>query len=445
MTRTGQTSRWSSIRRNLISVVPRRWPQLFLKCRAPCAADRSRGEAGRSRPPGPGRNAGPAPAVGAQRRPRIPPSAPTAPVAQHRWRDAQLACDLRQWPTAARQQRYRFPLELIGKLTPSLAHSTPSRSDGAYQRCPPIRGSLRADGVAHLGRWTGRLKVYRQNGGVSSSMTPRGSSTTASPNRPPPSVGTNTTCSLSPRSADRSPRPSRPPLAPEGRSCNCPQRQHRDDRNPLRRPPNLAPQTPPARPGLCLATFLNILKTEQMLCRITNLIAQRITVDLEWRRDPLAYSSRSAERSCLWQRDAEKQDGDHPRQISELAGILPRSHERRLRGYNPSELAATEFEPDRFLLPRLPVGIEGRRNLVAHLSRSAGDLAFGDAGPEDKRRSSSFGIRSGWTIYIAYVNGAYPMTIPEGGPLTAFRLLPRVSDRGPGRRAATGVEVQQIY
>src|SRR6266850_6621106 len=40
MTRTGQTPWWSSIKRNLISVVPRRWPQLFLKCRAPSAADR---------------------------------------------------------------------------------------------------------------------------------------------------------------------------------------------------------------------------------------------------------------------------------------------------------------------------------------------------------------------------------------------------------------------
>ncbi len=64
----------------------------------------------------------------AQRRPRIPPSASIAPVAQHRGGNAQLACDLAQRPTAAHQQGYRFLLELIRKMTPSLAHSTPFRS-----------------------------------------------------------------------------------------------------------------------------------------------------------------------------------------------------------------------------------------------------------------------------------------------------------------------------
>jgi hypothetical protein len=43
-------------------------------------------------------------------------------------RDAQLPCDLRQRPTAAHQQRHRFPLEIIRKLTTSLRHSTPFRS-----------------------------------------------------------------------------------------------------------------------------------------------------------------------------------------------------------------------------------------------------------------------------------------------------------------------------
>src|SRR5215813_3857222 len=62
------------------------------------------------------------------RRPRIPPSASIAPVAQHRGGEAQLACDPAQRPTAAHQQGYRFPLELIRKMTPSLAHSTPFRS-----------------------------------------------------------------------------------------------------------------------------------------------------------------------------------------------------------------------------------------------------------------------------------------------------------------------------
>src|SRR5215472_1602059 len=37
-------------------------------------------------------------------------------------------CDPAQRPTAAHQQGYRFPLELIRKMTPSLAHSTPFRS-----------------------------------------------------------------------------------------------------------------------------------------------------------------------------------------------------------------------------------------------------------------------------------------------------------------------------
>src|SRR5262252_9303642 len=62
------------------------------------------------------------------RRPRIPPSASIAPVAQHRGGNTQLACDPAQRPTAAHQQGYRFPLELIRKMTPSLAHSTPFRS-----------------------------------------------------------------------------------------------------------------------------------------------------------------------------------------------------------------------------------------------------------------------------------------------------------------------------
>src|SRR5215475_9127702 len=62
------------------------------------------------------------------RRPRIPPFAAIAPVAQHRGGNAQLACDPAHRPTAAHQQGYRFPLELIRKMTPSLSHSTPFRS-----------------------------------------------------------------------------------------------------------------------------------------------------------------------------------------------------------------------------------------------------------------------------------------------------------------------------
>src|SRR3954465_5551723 len=58
----------------------------------------------------------------------MPSRAAMAPIAQHRGGDAQLACDLDQRPTAARQQGNRLPLELIRKMTPFLAHSTPFRS-----------------------------------------------------------------------------------------------------------------------------------------------------------------------------------------------------------------------------------------------------------------------------------------------------------------------------
>src|SRR4051794_36753039 len=58
----------------------------------------------------------------------MPSYAAIAPIAQHRGREPQLACDLDQRPTAARQQGNRLRLELIRKMTPFLAHSTPSRS-----------------------------------------------------------------------------------------------------------------------------------------------------------------------------------------------------------------------------------------------------------------------------------------------------------------------------
>jgi len=56
------------------------------------------------------------------------PSLAIAPVAQHRGRDAQLAGNLDQPPTAARQQGDRLRLKLIPKVTPFPTHSTPSRS-----------------------------------------------------------------------------------------------------------------------------------------------------------------------------------------------------------------------------------------------------------------------------------------------------------------------------
>src|SRR3954466_13378536 len=58
----------------------------------------------------------------------MPSYAAIAPIAQHRGREPQLACDLDQRPTAARQQGDRLRLELIRKMTPFLTHSTPSRS-----------------------------------------------------------------------------------------------------------------------------------------------------------------------------------------------------------------------------------------------------------------------------------------------------------------------------
>src|SRR5215469_15538848 len=62
------------------------------------------------------------------RRPRIPPPTAIAPIAQHRGGNPQLACEPAQRPTAAHQQGHRFSLELIRKMTTSLAHSTPLRS-----------------------------------------------------------------------------------------------------------------------------------------------------------------------------------------------------------------------------------------------------------------------------------------------------------------------------
>src|SRR5437868_6419313 len=122
-------------------------------------------EVGRSLPPGSERDAGPTPVSGATPppHPALPfhcascaacaglPVAPgygfhtrsptnsarwtpssaaiiSAAFSQHRGGNAQLASDLAQRPTAAHQQGYRFLLELIRKMTPSLAHSTPFRS-----------------------------------------------------------------------------------------------------------------------------------------------------------------------------------------------------------------------------------------------------------------------------------------------------------------------------
>src|SRR5262249_46818019 len=97
------------------------------------------------------------------RRPRIPPSAAIAPVAQHRGGNAQLAGDPAQRPTTAHQQRHRFPLELIGKMTPSLAHSTPFRSRRSLAKVSTNSRELQyrqrePDGGYRYSRW---CELYR--------------------------------------------------------------------------------------------------------------------------------------------------------------------------------------------------------------------------------------------------------------------------------------------
>jgi hypothetical protein len=79
-------------------------------------------------------------------RPRILPSPAIAPVAQHRGGEAQLACDLDQRPTAARQQSDRLRLVLIRKMTPFLAHSTPFRSRRSLAKVSTNSG----EGRGHL-------------------------------------------------------------------------------------------------------------------------------------------------------------------------------------------------------------------------------------------------------------------------------------------------------
>src|SRR3954452_15706513 len=74
----------------------------------------------------------------------MPSYAAIAPIAQHRGREPQLACDLHQWPTAACQQGDRLHLELIRKMTPFLAHSTPSRSRRSLAKVSTNAGEAHA-------------------------------------------------------------------------------------------------------------------------------------------------------------------------------------------------------------------------------------------------------------------------------------------------------------
>src|SRR3954468_7696845 len=74
-----------------------------------------------------------------------------APIAQHRGGDAQLACDLDQRPTAARQQGDRLPLELIRKMTPFLTHSTPFRSRRSLAKVSTNSGEAHFHRIRHYG------------------------------------------------------------------------------------------------------------------------------------------------------------------------------------------------------------------------------------------------------------------------------------------------------
>src|SRR6476661_1361593 len=77
-----------------------------------------------------------------------------APIAQHRGREPQLACDLDQRPTAARQQGNRLRLELIRKMTPFLAHSTPSRSRRSLAKVSTNSGETQtASALRYAGMW----------------------------------------------------------------------------------------------------------------------------------------------------------------------------------------------------------------------------------------------------------------------------------------------------
>src|ERR1700726_4985446 len=62
MTRTGNVSRWSAMRRNFISALLRKCAAFFLESPAPCADVRSRAADGRFQRPNPHRHAGPPPA-----------------------------------------------------------------------------------------------------------------------------------------------------------------------------------------------------------------------------------------------------------------------------------------------------------------------------------------------------------------------------------------------
>src|SRR3954447_11314033 len=93
----------------------------------------------------------------------MPSYAAIAPIAQHRGREPQLACDLDQRPTAARQQGDRLHLELIRKMTPFLAHSTPSRSRRSLAKVSTNAGEAQNDRLRHPIRQLQRAQFGRRS------------------------------------------------------------------------------------------------------------------------------------------------------------------------------------------------------------------------------------------------------------------------------------------
>src|SRR4051794_37210780 len=115
----------------------------------------------------------------------MPSYAAIAPIARHRGREPQLACDLDQRPTAARQQGDRFHLELIRKVTPFLAHSTPSRSRRSLAKVSTNSGKLRETAAIAA---AARLRIWKRTtslGGVESLVEHRASSEGANSPVPP--------------------------------------------------------------------------------------------------------------------------------------------------------------------------------------------------------------------------------------------------------------------
>src|SRR3954452_18301829 len=92
----------------------------------------------------------------------MPSYAAIAPIAQHRGREPQLACDLHQWPTAACQQGDRLRLELVRKMTPFLAHSTPSRSRRSLAKVSTNAGEAHDAGLSAAEREE-LIRLRREN------------------------------------------------------------------------------------------------------------------------------------------------------------------------------------------------------------------------------------------------------------------------------------------